>query len=238
LTDLVTHPSTSDAEPAIPATNRTSLRRKKERGTYDRAAIDAILDEGFICHVGFSDGGSTYVIPTAYARLGDRLVMHGASANHTLRALASGVPACVTVTLLDGIVFARSAFHHSMNFRSVVLFGEGASVDAVEEKRAAVLAIVDHVAPGRSGESRPPTDAELRSTRVVSFPIAEASAKIRTGGPIDDDEDLGLPLWAGVVPLSLTAAEPVPDPGPAGDLAVPASVRIVAEGRRTSERPG
>jgi uncharacterized protein len=190
---------------------RVQLRRKKERGSYDRKLVDAVLDEGLLCHVGFADGQATSVLPTTYARVGDTVYLHGAAGNHMLRTLVSGIDACLTVTLLDGVVLARSAFHHSMNYRSVVLFGSGRPVHDLAEKRAAVLAIVDHVAPGRSAEARPPTDPELRSTLVVAFPIAEGSAKVRRGGPLDEEADLGLPVWAGVVPLAMVALDPVPD---------------------------
>jgi len=197
----------------LPPSDRTRLRRKKERGSHDRTLIDAILDEGLICHVGFPDGGATTVLPTAYARLGDHLYLHGAVGNHMLRVLASGAPACVAVTLLDGLVFARSAFHHSMNFRSVVLFGAAREVVDPDDKRRAVLAIVDHMAPGRSRDARPPSDSELQSTRVVAFPVEEVSAKVRTGGPVDEPEDLALAVWGGELPFEVVTRTPVPDDG-------------------------
>lgn len=190
---------------------RTRLRRKRERGSVERAVVHAILDEGLVCHVGFVDDGSVVVVPTAYARVGDELFLHGAVANRTLRALAGGAPACVTVTLLDGLVLSRSAFHHSMNYRSVVLFGAGRPVAEPERKRVAVTAIVEHLVPGRSGDARPPTDAELRATAVVSFPVDEGTAKVGTGGPLEEAEDLALPVWAGVLPLRLAAGAPVAD---------------------------
>jgi len=198
---------------------RTTFHRKKERGTHDRRTIDAILDEGLVCHVGFPEDGSTVVLPTAYARSDDVVYLHGAAANAMLKTVASGAPICVTVTLLDGIVLARSAFHHSMNYRSVVLFGVGSAVDDPDEKLRALLAIVDHMAPGRSEDARPPTESELQATAVVRLPIDEASAKVRSGGPLDDDEDMGLPIWAGVIPCGLVS-------GPAVVNGVlPASVR-------------
>jgi len=200
---------------------RSTLRRKKERGRHDRRSIDAILDEGLFCHVGFTDGDSIFVLPMAYAPVDDQLFLHGASGNHLLRRLASGVEACVTVTLVDGLVFARSAFHHSMNYRSVVLFGTAHSITDLEMKRRAVLAIVDHVAPGRSVDVRTPSDAELRSTLVVSFPIVEGSAKVRTGGPIEEAGDLELPVWAGQLPLHLQSGEPIPDDGLGEQVPIP-----------------
>jgi hypothetical protein len=195
----------------IPPTPRTTLRRLPKRGSHDLDAIHAILDEALVCHVGFVVDGQPYVLPSTYARMGDRLVVHGSLSNRMFRTLASGAPACITVSLLDGLVLARSAFHHSMNYRSVVLLGAGRAVEGREAKRAALEAIVEHVAPGRSRVARPPTDREVDGTLVVEFPIAEASAKVRTGPPLDDAEDLARACWAGVVPLRLEAGEPVPD---------------------------
>jgi nitroimidazol reductase NimA-like FMN-containing flavoprotein (pyridoxamine 5'-phosphate oxidase superfamily) len=187
------------------------VRRKAERGRYDREVVDAILDEALLCHVGFAVDGRPWVIPTTFARVGDHVYLHGAVGNSALRTLAAGAEACVTVTLLDGLVLARSAFHHSMNYRSLVLFGQAEEVTDGDEKRAALLAIVDHMVEGRSGASRPPTAEELRATLVVRLAIDEGSAKVRTGGPVDDPEDLALPHWAGVIPLSVVRGEPVPD---------------------------
>ncbi|HMD46947.1 MAG TPA: pyridoxamine 5'-phosphate oxidase family protein [Acidimicrobiales bacterium] len=221
--------------PAIGPTGRSALRRKRERGDHDRTVVNAILDEGLVCHVGFSAGGSTYVTPMAYARIGDDLYLHGAPANRTLRALAEGAEACVTVTLLDGIVLARSAFHHSMNFRSVMLFGRAEQVADPDEQRRAAAALADHLAPGRSRDARGPNDRELRSVLIVRFPIAEGSAKVRTGPPLDDEDDLGLPVWAGEVPLRLESTDPVPDPALGPGVPVPAYVT----GHRTrSPDPG
>ncbi len=169
----------------------------------------SILDEGLLCHVGFVDGHSVFVQPMAYARRGENLYLHGAAANRGLRQLTSGPEACITVTLMDGLVFSRSAFHHSMNYRSVMLVGHGHEVDEPTEKEAAVLAVVDHIAPGRSADARRPTPAELRATSVVRFPILEASAKVRTGGPIEDSDDLTLPVWAGVLPLEQRSLQPI-----------------------------
>ena len=182
-----------------------------ERGHYERSTINSILDEALVCHVGFAAGGTPLVIPTAYARVGGQLYLHGAVGNAALRALASGAPACVTVTLIDGIVLARSAFHHSLNYRSVVIVGEARDVADPKEKLLAVTAIVEHIVPGRSADARPPNDAEVRATRVIRMPINEASAKVRAGGPKDDLEDVGLPVWAGQVPLRLVAEAPVAD---------------------------
>jgi nitroimidazol reductase NimA-like FMN-containing flavoprotein (pyridoxamine 5'-phosphate oxidase superfamily) len=193
-------------------TDRSRVRRKADRAAYDFSTVAAILDEALLCHVGFALDGRPWVVPTTFVRIGDHLYLHGAAGNFALRTLsAGGIEACVTVTLLDGLVLARSAFHHSMNYRSVMLFGSAVAVTDADEKLAALLALVDHMEPGRSSASRPPTDAELRSTLVVRFPIDEGSAKVRTGGPIDDEEDLSLPHWAGVIPLALVRGEPVPD---------------------------
>jgi nitroimidazol reductase NimA-like FMN-containing flavoprotein (pyridoxamine 5'-phosphate oxidase superfamily) len=208
-----------DLAPDLTVTPRSTVRRKKERGLHDRAAVNAILDEGLICHVGFVSDGAPVVIPTAYGRVGDHLYLHGAVGNHMLRSMAEGGEACVTVTLLDGLVLARSAFHHSMNYRSVVLFGVAEKVTDEEEKAAALEAIVEHLVPGRTADARGSNPAELRSTLVVRLPIDEGSAKVRTGAPIDDEDDLDLPVWAGVVPLTLTAGPPVSD---TPDLPVPA----------------
>ena len=174
--------------------------------------MDAILDEGLLCHVGVLDGATPVVTPMTYARVGDRLYLHGAPANRTLHLLASGLPACITVTLVDGLVLARSAFHHSMNFRCVMLYGEGAAVEDEDEKLAASAALLEHLAEGRSTDARLPTPAELRATLIVRFPIDEGSAKVRTGGPKDDEDDLGRPIWAGVIPFDLVARSGVPEP--------------------------
>jgi hypothetical protein len=182
-----------------------------DRGHYDKNTIRSILDEGLVCHVGLAESGNPVVLPTAYARSGDLVYLHGAVGNAALRSLATGAPACVTVTLVDGLVLARSAFHHSLNYRSVVIFGRPTEVTDVEEKRKAVMAIVEHIVRGRAADTRPPTDAELRATRVVSMAISEASAKVRAGGPNDDPEDMGLPVWAGHVPLRLVSGDPVAD---------------------------
>jgi nitroimidazol reductase NimA-like FMN-containing flavoprotein (pyridoxamine 5'-phosphate oxidase superfamily) len=192
-------------------TLRTTVRRMRERGRSDWGAVAAILDEGLFCHVGFTDGDTTYVVPMAYARVGDVLYLHGAVANRTLRALAAGTEACITVTLLDGLVLARSAFHHSMNYRSVMLLGTATSVEDEEEELLASAALLDHMAPGRSRDARPPTAAELRATLILRFPVVEGGAKVRTGGPIDEPGDMDLPVWAGEIPFQLLAGPPVSD---------------------------
>ncbi len=203
----------------LPRTDRASVRRKADRGRYDWDTIVAILDEALICHVGFAVEGRPWVVPTAFARVDGHLYLHGAVGNFALRTLASGTDACVTVTLVDGLVLSRSAFHHSMNYRSVVLFGRAEPVVENDEKLAALLAIVDHMVAGRSRATRPPSAHELRSTMVVRLAITEGSAKVRTGGPLEEPADYDLPHWAGVVPLTLVRGEPQPDESGAGDVA-------------------
>lgn len=200
------------------------MRRKSNRGSYDAEVVHAILDEGLICHISVVDNGAPVTLPTIYARVGDQIYLHGAVANHLLGLVAAGAPACVAVTLIDELVLARSAFHHSMNYRSVVVFGVGSIVLDPEEKRAAVEAIVEHVLAGRSADARPPTTSELRATIVVKIPILEASAKIRTGPPIDDEEDITLPIWAGVLPLSTTTLPGMPSPDLGAGIATPENV--------------
>ena len=193
-------------------TARTTLKRLPQRGAFDRESINQILDEGFICHVGFAVDGQPYVIPTGYARAGDRLFIHGSQASRMLRTLGQGIDVCLTVTLIDGLVLARSAFHHSMNYRSVVVFGRAVVVDEREEKLAALRALSDHMIPGRWDDAREPNERELQLTTVLSLPLAEASAKVRTGPPLDDEEDYELSVWAGVIPLRLVANAPIADP--------------------------
>ena len=183
------------------ATERTQVKRLPKRGVYDKAQVHAILDEGLICHVGFTVDGQTYVIPTGYVRVGDRIYIHGSPASRMLGALSNAIDVCLTVTLLDGLVLARSAFHHSMNYRSVVVLGKAQLVTDPLEKMNALHAFVDHVVPGRWDEVRQPTEKELRATHVLALPLDEVSAKVRTGPPIDDEEDYALPVWAGVAPL-------------------------------------
>jgi nitroimidazol reductase NimA-like FMN-containing flavoprotein (pyridoxamine 5'-phosphate oxidase superfamily) len=195
----------------LPVTARTRVRRLPARGVFDRAAIYAILDEAFVCHVAFAVDGQPYAIPTGYARLGDALYVHGSAASRMVRQLSAGLDMCVTVTMVDGLVLARSAFHHSMNYRSAVVLGRARFVTEREEKVAALRRFTDHVVPGRWAELRPITDQELKGTAVLALPIEEASAKVRTGPPLDDPEDLLWPVWAGVVPLTTTTGEIVPD---------------------------
>ena len=206
-------------------TERTQLKRLPARGSYEREAVYRILDEGLVCHVGFVANGEPFVIPTGYGRAGETLYVHGSAASRMLRTLAGGVRVCVTVTLLDGLVLARSAFHHSMNYRSVVVFGTASVVEDAAEKAEALRAITEHIAPGRWAEAREPDAGELRKTLVLKLPLTEASAKVRTGPPIDDEPDYGLPVWAGEIPLTLTAGAPVPDPRLAPDLEPPSHVR-------------
>jgi uncharacterized protein len=190
-------------------TDRTRVRRLPDRGAYDRETIVAVLDAGFLCHVGIVEGGSPVVIPTAYARVGDDVVLHGSSRSRMLQVLAAGAPACVTVTHTDGFVMARSAFHHSINYRSVVLFGRGKAVADDAGKYAALEAFMERLHPGRWRAVRPPNAQELKATSVIRIPIEEASAKLRTGGPLDDPEDMALDVWAGVIPLDLARGTPV-----------------------------
>jgi nitroimidazol reductase NimA-like FMN-containing flavoprotein (pyridoxamine 5'-phosphate oxidase superfamily) len=192
-------------------TPRTALRRLPKRGSYDRATVYGILDEGVLCHLGFAVEGQPYVVPTSYVRIGDELYIHGSSASRAVRTVGAGIPACVTVTLVDGVVLARSAFHHSFNYRSVVIFGGLTPVDDPDEKADALRAFVDHVVPGRSDAIRGPTAQELKATAVVRLRLDEASAKVRTGPPVDDDEDYALATWAGVLPLRTVADPVVPD---------------------------
>ena len=192
-------------------TARTRVVREPQRAVYDRAAVYEILDEGFICHLGFSVDGQPYVIPTSYGRSGDLLYIHGSAASRMLRRLSEGISVCMTVTLLDGLVLARSVFNHSMNYRSVVVLGTASLVDEPDEKLKALHAISEHILPGRWAESRQPNDKELKATSVIRLAIQEFSAKIRTGPPIDDEEDYSFPVWAGVIPLGTVAGQPIPD---------------------------
>lgn len=192
-------------------TPRTTLRRLPKRGSHEREVINRILDEGFICHVGFVADGQPFVIPTGYARVDDTLLIHGSQASRTLRALGQGIEVCVTVTLIDGLVLARSAFHHSMNYRSVVIFGRAGIIDERDEKLRALFALSEHMVSGRWNDVRQPTEEELKQTTVLALLIEEASAKIRTGPPLDDEEDYSLEVWAGVIPLKLVAGEPLAD---------------------------
>ena len=196
---------------AYAATPRTQLRRLPKRGVFDKAQVHAILDEGFICHVGFVADGQPFVIPTGYARCGDTIYIHGSAASRMLRNLDAGVDLCVTVTLVDGLVLARSGFHHSMNYRSVVVLGNARLVTETQEKLDALRLFTNHIVPGRWEEVRPPTDQELKGTSVLALALDEVSAKVRSGPPLDDEEDYALPIWAGVVPVRTHLGDPVPD---------------------------
>jgi len=206
-------------------TERTTVRRLPKRGAYQRETINRILDEALICHVGFVIEGQPMVIPTIHTRIGDALYFHGSAASRMLRSLREGVPVCVTVTLLDGLVLARSAFHHSMNYRSVVVLGTAREVVDRKEKLRVLEAIVEHVMRGRTRDARGPNENELKSTMLVRLPLDEASAKIRTGPPLDDEEDYAMPIWAGVLPLALTPSEPIADPRLSAAIEVPDYVR-------------
>lgn len=208
----------------IPQTERTTLKRLPKRGSFDREVVNAILDEGFICHVGFVAEGKPVVIPTGYARVGETVIIHGSQASRMLRALGQGIDVCVAVTLIDGLVLARSAFHHSMNYRSVVIFGRATAIEERADKINALRALSEHMIAGRWDEVRGPSERELQQTTVLSVPLNEASAKIRTGQPVDDDEDYELPIWAGVIPLRTAAESPVPDPRLPSGLEIPQHV--------------
>jgi nitroimidazol reductase NimA-like FMN-containing flavoprotein (pyridoxamine 5'-phosphate oxidase superfamily) len=214
----------------FPQTKRTNLKRLAKRGHFDRETVYSILDEGFICHIGFVVDGQPFVIPTGYARVDDKLYIHGSQASRMLRTLADGVDACVTVTLVDGLVLARSAFHHSLNYRSVVVFGRATLVTDPAEKNSALFAFSEQVVRGRWNDVREPTEAELVQTSVLCLPLEEVSAKVRTGPPIDDDEDYALPIWAGVLPLKLTAGAAIKDPLLPDDLEVPEYVKDYKRG--------
>lgn len=205
-------------------TERTKVKRLPARGAYDRETIYSIIDAGFICHVGFAVEGQPYVIPTGYARMGDHLYIHGSSASRMLRNLAMGVDVCVTVTLVDGLVLARSAFHHSINYRSVVVLGKAELVDDADEKYKALEAFTEYVIPGRWPEIRWPNELELKATSVLRLPLDEASAKVRTGGPKDDEEDYSMEVWAGVLPLRTIADAPVADDRLPEETQVPSHV--------------
>jgi len=206
----------------ISPTDRTVLKRLPQRGSFEREQINQILDEGIVCHVGFVVDGHPVVIPTGYGRVEQDLIIHGSQASRMLRALKQGIDVCVTVTLIDGLVLARSAFHHSMNYRSVVIFGRARLIEDEHEKIDALRALSEHIVPGRWDEVRGPNERELQQTTVLSLPLTEASAKIRTGPPLDDEEDYQLDVWAGTIPLGLAPGPPINDPRLSTGLAVPA----------------
>jgi nitroimidazol reductase NimA-like FMN-containing flavoprotein (pyridoxamine 5'-phosphate oxidase superfamily) len=212
------------SEPQIP-TARTRVVREAQRGAYDRDTVYRILDEGFLCHVGFVVDGQPFVIPTSYGRKDASLYIHGSAASRMLRQMKDGVAVCITVTLLDGLVLARSVFNHSMNYRSVVILGKATLVDNPEEKLAALRILSEHILPGRWNDARQPNDRELKATSVLRVPIEEFSAKLRTGPPKDDEEDYSFPTWAGVVPLKMVAAKPIDDERLLAGKEVPAYAR-------------
>ena len=194
-----------------PPSERTTIRRMPQRAVYDRRTINAILDEGLLCHLGFTLDSQPYVLPMIYAREGERILIHGSAASRMLRSLRGGIPACATVTLLDGLVLARSAYHHSMNYRSVVILGVATEICDRVDKLAAMRTIVNHVVSGRWDDVRAPSEAEIRATMILSLPLSEAAAKVRTGPPLDDEQDYALLTWAGVIPLCLDAHAPIAD---------------------------
>jgi uncharacterized protein len=206
--------------PSMP-TSRTRVVREPQRGVYDRAVVNKILDEGFICHVGFVIDGQPFVIPTSYGRQDAVLYIHGSAASRMLRNASSGIPVCVTVTLIDGLVLARSSFNHSMNYRSVVVLGTATMVEEREEKLSALRVLSEHILPDRWDDARRPTEQELKATTVIRLPINEFSAKVREGPPIDDEEDYALPVWAGVLPLRMVPGHPVSDPRLLDGIEVP-----------------
>lgn len=206
-------------------TDRTKVRRMPERGNYDRDVVHSIIDEALICHVGFVADGKPVVIPTIHARAGKTLYVHGSQASRMLRALREGADVCITITLLDGLVLARSAFHHSMNYRSVVVFGQAREVTDPAERLLALDAIVEHVAHGRTSDARRPNDVELKKTMVIAVPLEEVSAKMRAAGVGDEEEDYALPIWAGVLPLRLTPGAPEADDRLVDGVEVPEYVK-------------
>ena len=211
--------------PNFPVTVQNRVRRMPKRGHYDRSTVHAIIDEALVCHVAFAVNGEPTVIPTLHARRGEELLLHGARTSRLLRHVADGNPVSIAMTLIDGIVLARSIFHHSMNYRSVVLHGTGRLLETDDDKLSALEAFAEHIARGRWVDTRPPTRKELKATSVVSIPIDLAAAKIRTGPPLDEDDDYSLPFWAGVLPLSLQPGKAVPDPRLGRGIEVPAYLR-------------
>lgn len=206
-------------------TAKTTLKRLPQRGEFDRETVYKILDEALVCHVGFVVDGQPFVIPTSYGRVGDTLYVHGSAASRMMRTLGGKTPVCITVTLIDGLVLARSAFHHSVNYRSVVVFGQAELVEDEPGKMAALAAITEHIVPGRWAEVRSPNAQELKATTVLAIPLEEVSAKVRTGDPKDDDEDMTIPVWAGQLPLSLISGSPVNDSLLTAGIEVPGYVR-------------
>lgn len=215
----------------IAQTPRTKLKRIPKRGNFERETIYKILDEAFVCHVGFVAQGQPFVIPTSYGRIGDRLVVHGSAASRMMRELKEAIDVCVTVTLVDGLVLARSAFHHSMNYRSVVVFGKARIVTDEHEKYEALKVLTEHIVPGRWASIRPPTPLEMKATTVLTLALEESSAKIRAGGPVDDEDDYAMDVWAGVLPLNTTIGAPVADERLKAGIEIPPEVGNYARKR-------
>ncbi len=228
---------TMNPDQSLSSTPRTTLHRLRERGRTELAALDAVLEAGLVCHLGVSIDGVPVVLPTGYGRIGETLYLHGSSANRSLLA-AAGQQVCVTVTLLDGLVCARAVFHHSMNYRSAVIFGEPRLVTDAEEKLAALRAVTDHLVPGRWDHARRPNRKELAATAVIALPLAEASVKVRSGGPKDDPEDYDSGIWAGVLPSSLTFGPAQPDPALTAGITVPKHIEALAGRPRGSAPAG
>ncbi len=230
---------TVSLSPAGSATNasspRTRVRRMPARADYERETIDAILDEAMVAHLGFSADGQPYVVPTLHARVGEQVYFHGSSASRTVRALAAGAQMCLTVTLLDGLVLARSAVHHSVNYRSVVVLGQARAIEEPTEKMDAIEAFTERLIPGRWDEVRGPTAKELKAIQVLALPLSEASAKLRVGPPVDDEEDYALDTWAGVIPLSIIAGKPTPDERLPEDISPSSATRAWVRRHDTSD---
>jgi nitroimidazol reductase NimA-like FMN-containing flavoprotein (pyridoxamine 5'-phosphate oxidase superfamily) len=216
--------SSAPASSAAAPSPRTKVKRLPARAAYDRPTIDAILDAALVAHLGFALDGQPYVIPTLHARVGDTVYFHGSAASRTILALTAGARACLTVTLLDGLVLARAALHHSVNYRSVVVLGTPRPIEGPPEREAALHAFTERLLPGRWAEARPPTPRELKAVRVLALDLDEASAKLRTGPPLDDEQDYALDVWAGVIPLRTVAGEPEPDPRLAAGIPPPPSL--------------
>lgn len=215
----------------LKVTEKTKLRRLPKRGAYDIETVYEILDEGFIAHIGFTVNGQMFVIPTGYARSGDKLLIHGSSASRMMRALSKEIEICVTVTIIDGLVLARSAFHHSMNYRSVVAFGAAKIVTDEKEKVEALRLFTEHIVPGRWTDVRPPTANELKATTILALPLTEASAKTRAGNPVDDEDDYTMNVWAGVIPIATHFSEPIPDARVSGEIELPHYIADYRRGR-------
>jgi nitroimidazol reductase NimA-like FMN-containing flavoprotein (pyridoxamine 5'-phosphate oxidase superfamily) len=215
----------------FPKTKRSTIRRLPKRGSYDKDVVHGVLDQGIVCHVGLATEEGPVVIPTGYARRGDEILLHGSASSRLLNELKKGVPVCITVTLVDGLVLARSTFHHSMNYRSVVVFGRPEVIEDREEKARALESLVEHLVPGRTKDARAADEGELQATLVVRVPIEEASAKIRTGPPIDDARDLDLGIWAGVLPFERRPGQPIADEHVKKGIPFPDYLRRYPEGR-------